>query len=35
MIYESLSDYVRGTGVAKVVIKESATNVRGMGLAHL
>jgi len=34
-IYKRLSDYVRDKGIAKAVIKESAANARGMGLAHL
>jgi hypothetical protein len=34
MIYESPSDYVRGKGVTKAVIKESATTCAGGG-SHL
>lgn len=34
-IYKRLSDYARDKGISKAVIKESAANARGMGLAHL
>lgn len=34
-IFKRLSDYARDKGIARAVIKESAANARGMGLAHL